>query len=40
MTAHHLVADLDEIPGVEERVVLEQRIADSFGTRIECAVAG
>ena len=39
MAAHHLVADLNEIPGVEERVAAEQGIADGFGVRVERAVA-
>ena len=36
---HHLVADLHQILGVEERIAAEQGIANSFGIWIERAVA-
>jgi hypothetical protein len=38
VASHHLVANLDQILGVEERIADEQRIADSFGMGIERAI--
>ena len=38
MAPHHLVAHLDQVSGVEERIGDEQRVADSFGMGIERAV--
>ena len=38
MGAHHLVADLQEILGVEElRHLLEERISDAFGLWVQKA---
>lgn len=39
MPTQHLVAGLQKIPCVEERVVLEQRIDDRFGVRVERSTA-
>lgn len=39
VASHHLVANLHQILGVEERIAGEQGIADSFGVWIERAVA-
>jgi hypothetical protein len=39
VATYHLVADLDQIPGVKERVSDEERVADGLGMRIERSVA-
>jgi hypothetical protein len=39
VAADHLVAHLDKVGGVEERIVGEQCVANRFGTGVECAIA-
>ena len=33
--AEHLVLDLDQVEGIEERAVVKERIADILGTGVE-----
>lgn len=40
MTAHHLVADLHQVVGIEEGIIEEQGIAHGLGVGVEGAVAG
>ncbi|KUM24044.1 hypothetical protein AU467_31580 [Mesorhizobium loti] len=40
MAAHHLVADLHKVPGIEEGIAGKQRVAHGLGVGVECAVAG
>jgi hypothetical protein len=39
VTTDHLVADLNEVLGVEERVAREERVADGFRMRIKRSIA-
>ena len=39
VASHHLVTDLHQILGVEERIAAEQRVANGFGVWVERTVA-
>ena len=39
VASHHLVTDLDKVPGIEERIVCEQRVADGLGVGVERVIA-